>query len=75
MSARLGYTCRGDVRGDCGRTHRTIAAALRCCGADQVGCARQGGYSDRTAERVDREPMTTDEVWIAEQYADAQYDR
>jgi len=28
-------------------THRTLRGALRCLVADQDGCHRQGGYSDR----------------------------
>jgi hypothetical protein len=43
------YTCGTprDVRGNCGRLHRTIRGAARCALADQRACKRQGGYSDR----------------------------
>ena len=46
------YTCRGSVRGGCGHRHRTLEGAARCCAADQRGCARQGGYSDRRVRVV-----------------------
>jgi hypothetical protein len=41
------YTCKGDVRGDCGIKHRTLETALACLERDMEGCASQGGYSDR----------------------------
>lgn len=44
------WTCIGPVRGTCGVKHRTEAAAVRCCDADQRDCrALPGGrsYSDR----------------------------
>jgi hypothetical protein len=41
------YTTTGPVRGTCRHTHRTLRGALRCLVADQDGCHRQGGYSDR----------------------------
>ncbi len=47
------WTCEGSVRGGCGITHRSEAAADKCCAADQRGCARVGGYSDRVPTRLD----------------------
>lgn len=41
------YTTIGPVRGQCGHNHRSIETAQRCLQADQDGCGRQGGYSDR----------------------------
>jgi hypothetical protein len=46
-SSVAGYTTVGDVRGACGHTHRTLAAAQECLRRDQRGCRAQGGYSDR----------------------------
>ena len=42
------YTASGPVRGECPHRHRTVGAARRCAATDQRGCARAGGYSDRT---------------------------
>lgn len=39
--------CEGSVRGNCWHKHRTIRGALKCLKDDQIGCERQGGYSDR----------------------------
>jgi len=47
------YTCFGEVRGECGTKHRSVATAARCCRKDMYGCNRQGGYSDRFPERRD----------------------
>ncbi len=57
------YTCgtRRNVRGNCGHTHRTIEAAVRCCRRDQAGCKKQGGYSDRTIIHSGGEPLSEDE--------------
>lgn len=41
------YVCAGSVRGECGHRHATASGALRCLLADQAGCERQRGYSDR----------------------------
>ena len=41
------YTTIGSVRGCCGHKHKTYEAAQACMHADQAGCARHGGYSDR----------------------------
>ena len=64
------YTTDGSVRGSCRHHHRSLAAAARCVAADQAGCRRQGGYSDRSVWRVDVEgasyPLTEAEyeaVW------------
>jgi len=47
------YTAAGPVRGSCGHKHRTIYAAARCAEADQDGCRKQGGYSDRDLHESD----------------------
>jgi len=47
MAAGAGYKCVGSVRGSCGHSHQTIAAADKCIASDQRDCARAGGYSDR----------------------------
>ena len=57
------YTSSGNVRGDCGHQHRTIAAAAKCSQRDQAGCRSQGGYSDREIVRGDGNPL--DEVELA----------
>lgn len=56
------YIASGSVRGDCGHRHSTISGAVRCCHADSVGCARQGGYSDREVVREDGEAMDDAEI-------------
>ena len=48
-------TCTGSVRGNCGKTHRSIGAALSCIERDASGCGSQGGYSDRRPVGVDEE--------------------
>jgi hypothetical protein len=64
------YTTRGDVRGGCFHLHRTIKAAERCRASDQLGCERQGGYSDRRVVAIDSDgwlrPLTEDEAASAE---------
>jgi hypothetical protein len=52
------YTTRGSVRGCCGHKHRSIETAQKCVMADEAGCRRQGGYSDRSVVRSDGEEMT-----------------
>jgi hypothetical protein len=47
------WTCEGSVCGECGHTHRSLDAALRCCAVHHRGCATQGGYSDRRPVRLD----------------------
>lgn len=47
------YTCVGSVRGECGREHRALRAAVQCCRKDHRGCASQGGYSDRAVVAVE----------------------
>lgn len=42
------FTTKGSVRGSCGHDHRTLKGAVACLKRDQRGCAKQGGYSDRT---------------------------
>jgi hypothetical protein len=56
------YTCTGSVRGECGKKHRTIGAAVACCNRDGVACGRHGGYSDRHVCRVDGQPMSHEEL-------------
>jgi len=60
------YTTKGPVRGCCGHEHRSIETAFRCLAADQSGCRRQGGYSDRSVVRVDGEPLTDGEFCALE---------
>ena len=55
------YTCSGSVRGECGKKHRTIGAAVACCNRDNNACGRHGGYSDRNVCRVDGRPLTEEE--------------
>lgn len=60
------YTCgtSRDVRGNCGHKHRTLSGAVRCNDRDQMGCASQGGYSDRSiiaVEDGDARPLTESE--------------
>lgn len=52
------YTTTGSVRGDCGHRHRTLTGAVRCLRDDQVGCARQGGCSDREVVYADGERLS-----------------
>ena len=63
------YRCVGDIRGDCGHEHKTIAGAARCLARDEAECAGQGGYSDR--ELVDSDgheylevEMSTGTGWV-----------
>jgi len=55
------YTTTGSVRGTCGHKHRNLSTAFRCLRADQRGCAKHGGYSDRRITRSDEAPLTDDE--------------
>lgn len=47
------FMCMGSVRGRCKHKHRTIAGANRCLRRDKMGCAMQGGYSDRILYKVE----------------------
>lgn len=58
---KVSYTTTGSVRGCCGHKHRTIASAVKCVHADSVGCARQGGYSDRYVIRHDGSELSAEE--------------
>ncbi len=60
------YRCEGAVRGSCGHKHRTIETAVACLHGDQMGCRRQGGYSDRIIVDSDGGPLTDDERYLAE---------
>ncbi len=62
------YTCRGDVRGDCGIRHRSEAAAERCCARDQAGVSRRYPSTFPTRAYSDRHPVciSTDEAEVAE---------
>jgi hypothetical protein len=68
------YTTRGSVRGCCGHSHRTMAAAVRCMMSDQAGCRTHGGYSDRVVRIIDGDDndraMTNDE---RHDYLDAEH--
>ena len=57
------YTCWGSVRRGCGKRHRTIEAARRCCGVDDSGVTRGHGrtaYSDRSGYVIDRDATIND---------------
>jgi hypothetical protein len=41
------YSTIGNVRGNCGHKHTTLAGAIRCLQADQRDCRAARGYSDR----------------------------
>lgn len=56
------YECVGSVRGSCGHRHRSLAAAVACLRDDSVGCARQGGYTDREVVRCDGADMSEGEL-------------
>lgn len=58
---RTYYVAVGSVRGSCGHSHRSPRTAGECVRRDAIACQRQGGYSDRTVERTDDEPLTDDE--------------
>ncbi len=47
------YTTVGRVRGECGHKHQSPETAQACIGRDGVGCASQGGYSDRSIRAVE----------------------
>ncbi|WP_288045537.1 hypothetical protein, partial [Sphingomonas sp.] len=59
----------GNIRGNCGHAHRTIAAALKCADSDHRACRAGGSLSDRTVAAVsgrspdwlDPIPMTAEE--------------
>ena len=53
------YTTRGNVRGTCGHKHGTIDTAAKCLHRDQIGCNKQGGYSDREVVEVDADGRQT----------------
>lgn len=46
------YTTWGPVRMGCNHSHTTREAAERCLQGDTRGCARAGGYSDRSIRKV-----------------------
>jgi hypothetical protein len=48
------FTNIGDIRGCCGHKHRNMKSATKCLKDDQIGCERQGGYSDRLTKIVDK---------------------
>lgn len=52
-----GYTTQGNIRGQCGHLHKTAEAAAQCQDRDNVGCRKQGGYSDRYVAIVDSEGL------------------
>lgn len=58
------FVCEGSVRGSCGHKHRSARGAFKCLHADQRGCEKAGGYSDRGAYYIDgayRIPVNCDE--------------
>ena len=63
-----GYTTKGEIRGECGHTHRALQTALQCVEQDRRGCRQQGGYSDRYVYGVDDRGRLTDEELL--QYED-----
>ena len=68
-SKKRRYCAIGDIRGNCGHAHRTIAAALKCADSDHRACRAGGSLSDRTVAAVsgrspdwlDPIPLTADE--------------
>lgn len=60
------YVARGNVRGHCGHSHRTIKGAFDCAAKDQRAVKRgnpgNGFYSDREVERADGQPMNEDDI-------------
>ena len=57
------YTTKGSVRLGCGHKHRSLETAVRCLRSDQIGCGRQGGYSDRRIERTDGGELSEGEIY------------
>ena len=55
------WTCHGDVRGRCGVTHRSRAAAERHCAADSAAILRRYPSRYPTAAYSDRGPMPIDD--------------
>ena len=47
------YITKGSVRGSCGHRQRTIETACECQHRDEVGCRKQGGYSDRSIRIIE----------------------
>jgi hypothetical protein len=58
MAMTEGYYTLGDIRGDCGHLHQTIADVIACRRRDQEYCSLWGGTSDRQVCRADGEPLT-----------------
>lgn len=60
------WTTWGSVRGP-GPVRTTEAEALRDLEADQAGCSKQGGYSDRHVYAIDEDGYVVDDdgdnVW------------
>lgn len=57
----MGYTTQGDIRGECGHTHKTIEAAIECIGRDEARAKRGGGHGDRRVVRADGGDLDDDE--------------
>lgn len=41
------YQCRGPMNASCGRMHKTLAAACRCCLDSRAVASTSGGWCDR----------------------------
>ena len=54
------YTCHGEARGECGITHRSRAAAERCCERDDCGCRGNTWAGSLTRPYSDRVPWPAD---------------
>ena len=50
------YTCKGDIRGNCGKKHYYTHTANKCCLKDDLNCKISNGimaYSDRIIWMID----------------------
>lgn len=70
------WTCKGSVRGECGHTHHSLSAALRCCAADMDAIRRAypasgltAPYSDRRPVQLSGPPVSEDEYFEAKDEA------
>ena len=60
------YTTNGEVCGDCGHKHKSLATARACLikHVAEIQCGNPGGraYSDRVIVRCDGESLNEDEL-------------
>jgi hypothetical protein len=55
------YTTTGDVRGNCGHVHPTLAEAERCRYCDDFFCGLFNRSTDRRIVRTDGKPLNASE--------------